>query len=62
VRHVLTAAEKCRGLHAALRSPKTPRHLKPFIRRRIRELEPEVGRERAKTRRKRKPGLLDWLF
>lgn len=63
MRHVLTASEKARGLKAALRSPRTPDHLRPFIRQRLRELQPAVDRERAKTSRpKRKPGLLDWLF
>jgi hypothetical protein len=61
MRHKLTAAEQVRGLQAALRSPRTPGHLRPFIRKRLRELEPELEKERVKTRRKRKPGLLDWL-
>ena len=59
--HKLTVSEQVRGLKAALRSRNTPAHLRPFIRKRLRVLEPELGRERAKGRRRRKPGLLDWL-
>jgi hypothetical protein len=58
----LTVSEQVRGLRAALRSPRTPGHLRPFIQKRLRELEPELEKKRGvKTRRKRKPGLLDWL-
>jgi hypothetical protein len=61
--HKLTVAEQVRGLEKALRSPRTPSHLRPFIRKRLRVLKPEMERERerTKTRRRRKPGLLDWL-
>lgn len=62
MRHKLTAVERVKGLRAALRSPRTPGHLRPFIRKRLRELEPELEKERVKVQRKRRPGLLDWLF
>ncbi len=61
MRHKLTVTEQVRGLQAALRSPRTPGHLRPFIRKRLRDLEPSLQNERTKARRKRKPGLLDWL-
>jgi hypothetical protein len=59
--HKLSVVEQVKGLQAALRSPRTPGHLRPFIRKRLRELGPELEKERVKTQRKRKPGLLDWL-
>ncbi len=61
VRRRLTIEEQARGLANALRSSRTPRHLRPFIRKRLRELE-KLEKDRPKVRRKpRKPGLLDWL-
>jgi len=59
--HKLTVAEQIQGLKAALQSRRTPNHLRPFIRKRLRALEPELKREREKARRKRRPNLLDFL-
>lgn len=61
MRHILTSAEKVKGLKAALASSRTPGHLKPFIRKRLQELEPKLKQELKNTRRKRQPGLLDWF-
>jgi hypothetical protein len=61
MRHKLTVAERVRGLRAALRSRRTPKHFRPFIEKRLRELEPDLERERSKARRKKKPGLLDFF-
>jgi len=61
MRHKLTVGEQVRGLRGALRSRRTPEHLRPYIRKRLRELQPELARERVKKRRQRKPGLLDFL-
>lgn len=69
-RHALTAVEQLRGIRSAIASPRTPSHLRSFLKKRRRELLRKVesdntrNREQAKRRRanrKRPPGLLDWL-
>lgn len=61
MKHKLTVVEQVHGLKSALRNRRTPAHLRPFIKKRIRELEPKLKRERAAQRRRRRPGLLDFL-
>ena len=66
MRHVLTLEERLRGVEGALRSRRTPSHLKPGLevqrdelRRKLRE---RNGRERPPQRGRKAPGsLLDWL-
>jgi hypothetical protein len=60
MRHKLTIAEQVRGLRRCLSAKQTPDHLRPFIRKRLAKLEPELERERTQ-RRKRRPGLFDFL-
>jgi hypothetical protein len=62
-RHVLTIEEKIRGIRRAIASPRTPPHLKKFLRERreilIAKARPKKLKRRAMP--KRSPGLLDWL-
>jgi hypothetical protein len=60
MRHKLTIAEQVRGLRRCLSAKRTPSHLRPFIRKRLAELEPQLEREHAR-RRKHRPGLFDFL-
>lgn len=43
--HRLTRVQKVRGLRKCLRSPRTPRWLRPSIRRYLRKLEQQLRRE-----------------
>ena len=60
-RHVLTLREQLNGIRAALRSPRTPAHLRVFLRQRRSALLEQLGRGRKRRAEpKRAPGLLDW--
>lgn len=61
MRHKLTVSDQVRGLKAALKSRRTPVHLRKFISKRLRELKPKLESERASQPKRRKPGLLDFL-
>lgn len=59
-RHKFTAEEAALGLQRALRNPRTPKHLRPFIKKRLSELRPKARRERE-ARKRRRPGIFDFL-
>jgi hypothetical protein len=59
VRHVLSRSEMASGVRAALRSKKTPRHLRAALRSRLREL--EGGRKVAPKKKSGRSGFLGWL-
>jgi hypothetical protein len=56
-RHVLTLQEQRAGIEAALDSRKTPRHFRPGLKRRLKELDRKLG----KGGRGKKPHFLGWL-
>jgi hypothetical protein len=70
MRHVLTLGDRLRGVEAALRSPRTPGHLRPGLevqRRKLRrELQARGNDRRASGRRRRRrtarAGFLEWLL
>jgi hypothetical protein len=39
MRHKLTKEEMIRGARNALKNPRTPKHLKPYLKKRLRNLE-----------------------
>ena len=59
-RRALSSREQLNGIRKALASPRTPRHLKKFLRERRDALIAQLGRKR-RLGRKRSPGLLDFL-
>ena len=58
-KHQLTREEKIRGLRAALKSGKTPKHLKSALRRHLERLENGTGDSGRK--RQRSAGFLGWF-
>jgi hypothetical protein len=65
MKHVLTINETIRGLRLALASPLTPAHLKPSLRRYMKQLQAQsqgTADKRDKKRRKRPAGRLKDLL
>lgn len=62
-RHVLSLEEQRAGVAAALRSAKTPKALRPALRRRLRDLDHRLrlsGRARKPARKPRFLGWFEW--
>jgi hypothetical protein len=65
-RHVLTLEERIRGLHSALKSPRTPARLRRPLQQQLTILEQRLkhernGKKQKKGSRSKRVGLLDWL-
>lgn len=56
MRHILTKAEKVSGLKKAIASPRTPKHLRVYLRAHLRKLE-----GRGQGRRGKPTSFLGWL-
>ncbi len=64
-RHKLTPEEQLEGIRAALASRRLPKHFRPALERRRKELSAQIEAKRKaerEHRRKRSKGFLDWFF
>jgi len=61
MRHRLSRAEMAKGVRSALRSTKTPKHLRSPLRKRLRELEVGDSRSTHVKRARKRTGFLGWL-
>jgi len=60
-RHVLSLEEQRAGIAAALQSRKTPRQLRPGLRRRLADLNRQLRATGGTPKKVRKPRFLGWL-